>query len=306
MRARVRDPLLIRGQWGLGDNIYARPFIRAAAERQEVYLETPWPDLYEDLPVKFVRGERNLRTQMKNVNRQAPARWVPPPRVAREIRLGYSGADLEHWGIVRTLESQVSLWGRPLVMDLPPMGRSPVRSGSKPVAVVRPVTVRREWRNEARNPRPEYVNMLAQDLMRTHHVVAVADLSDGQEWLVGGHPPAHRSLLSGQLDVRQLLALVAAADIVVGGVGWIVPAALALRTRTFVVLGGHGAHNAPEVLLDRRLDSSRIGFGVPARFCRCSQMMHSCDKEIPDLGSQFLSWVEETGRPCSTDVRATA
>src|SRR5262245_9263081 len=57
---RVKWPLLVRGMWGLGDNCYARPFVRAAAEKYDVWLETPWPELYEDIELRFVRGTRRL------------------------------------------------------------------------------------------------------------------------------------------------------------------------------------------------------------------------------------------------------
>jgi hypothetical protein len=160
----------------------------------------------------------------------------------------------------------------------------------RPVAVIRPVTVRSEWKNEARNPKPEYVAAIAAELMDTHTVVVVADLEAGAEWLVGELPPAHHYFVRGELNVRELLALVRDADIVVGGVGWIVPAGLALHVDTFVVLGGHGGHNAPNKITDRRLDLSRIGFAYPEKFCKCTNMLHACEKTISDPLGQFLGW----------------
>ena len=282
-------PILIRGLWGLGDNIYQRPFVRAAATQYEVYLETPWPELYADLDIKFVRGGRRLRTQQKNMARQSIDRWSLPPR-AREIKVGYF--DLAARSIIKSLECRwAALQVRfdPALFDLPDMGPSPVKS-ERPIAVIKPVTVRSEWRNEARNPRPEYVNALAAELMPTHTVVAVADLAPSQEWAVGELPPAHRYFLSGELAVRELLALMRDADLVIGGVGWIVPAGLALKVRTFVVLGGHGGHNAPAKITDPRLDLSRIGFAIPEAFCRCTNMLHNCDKRIADPLGQFAHW----------------
>jgi hypothetical protein len=282
--------------WGLGDNIYSRPFVRAAARQYEVYLETPWPELYADLDIKFVRGSRKLRTQQKNMARQSPQRWAQPLAM-REIRISY---DLVSRSIITAMER---LWSTfkvafdPALFDLPDMGPSPIVS-ERPIAVVRPVTVRREWRNEARNPQPEYVAALAAHLMATHHVVAIADLAPGEEWAIGELPPAHQYFLQGELAVRELLALVRDADIVIGGVGWIVPAGLALKTRTFVVLGGHGGHNAPEKITDPRLDLSRIGFAMPETFCRCSNMLHACDKRITDPVGQFSRW--------SSNLRAAA
>jgi hypothetical protein len=282
-------PLFIRGMWGMGDNIYSRPFVRAAAAQYRVHLETPWPELYADLNIKFVRGSRKLRTQQKNIARQSADLWSSAlPQ--RQIQVGYPG--LQWLSIITALEQR---WSRlnvrfdPALFDLPDMGRSPIAS-DKPIAVIRPVTVRAEWRNEARNPRPEYVAALAAELMPTHTVVAVADLAEGQEWAVGNLPPAHWNFLHGELPVRELLALVRDADIVIGGVGWIVPAALALKVKAFVVLGGHGGHNAPAKITDPRLDLSRIGFAVPEKFCRCTNMLHACDKQISDPLGQFYRW----------------
>lgn len=276
--------------WGLGDNIYSRPFVRAATAKYDVWLETPWPELYSDLNIRFGLGSRQLRTQLKNIARQLPERWSPALRGDRQIRIAYF--DLSARSIIVSMRRQwahVGIDFDPALFDLPDMGPSPIVS-ERPIAVIRPVTVRKEWRNEARNPLPEYIEQLAVGLMETHHVVAVADLEPGQEWLIGRCPPAHEYFLTGQLTIRQLLALVRDADIVIGGVGWIVPAALALKVNTFVVLGGHGGHNAPAKLTDPRLDLSRLGFAMPDRFCRCSTMLHNCDKRMADPMGQFMDW----------------
>jgi hypothetical protein len=132
--------------------------------------------------------------------------------------------------------------------------------------------------------------VIAAELMATHTVVSVADLAPGQEWIVGELPSAHHHFVFGELGVRELLALVRDADLVVGGVGWIVPAGLALKVKTFIVLGGHGGHNAPAKITDPRLDLSQIGFAIPERFCRCLNMLHNCDKVIADPLGQFLHW----------------
>jgi hypothetical protein len=295
------QPIVIQGQYGLGDNVYARPFIRSIARRRAVYLETPWPELYSDLPVRFIKGHRSLRTQAANILRQPKQLWsVAPPGTAR-MQLGYGSADLEIRGIIRTLERKIPLAiDEPLDMDLPDMGQSPVIA-DKPIAVVRPVTVRTDWRNEARNPLPEYVMRAADTLFDTHHVVVVASLAPGQEWLVAGTPSHDVAFLKGELDVKRLMALCRAADVLVGGVGWIVPVALALRKKAFIVLGGHGAHNSPKVITDPRLDLSRIGFATPERFCRCSNMMHRrCDKTIRTIDEQWHRWATSNDLRCST------
>ncbi|MCK1684250.1 hypothetical protein IVA87_33910 [Bradyrhizobium sp. 147] len=298
----MKPSLLIRGQWGLGDNIFARPIIRACVAKYDVWLETPWPELFEDLPLRFVAAKRNLRTQMRNVARQSPARWSAPPHGIREIRLGYGHAELARGSIVAALERQVAAVGVRLsapVWDLPALPASPI-AAERPIALVRPVTVRGEWRNEARNPRPEYVAEIAQQLMQTHHVVVAADLAAGHEWLEGELPPHHQAHLKGEFAVRELLGLVAAADVVVGGVGWIVPASIALGSAAFVILGGHGGHNAPNVITDPRMDLSRIAFATPREFCQCTSLLHRCDKTIQDLPAQWSAFCRRRGLPFST------
>lgn len=277
--------------FGLGDCIYARPFVVAASRQFNIYLETPWPELYSDLDIKFVKGNRKLRTQLKNMALQPASRWSVPPRRAEEIRIFYWA--LEQQSIVASLELRwliaLGIKFDASLFSLPDMGSAPLQS-DRPFAVVRPVTVRSEWKNEARNPHPEYIAAIAEELMDTHTVIAVADLEDGAEWLVGELPPAHHYFVHGELKVRELLALVRDADVVVGGVGWIVPAGLALKVHTFVVLGGQGGHNAPEKITDPRLDLSRIDFAKPERYCKCSNMLHICDKTIADPLSQFRRW----------------
>src|SRR5215468_7975770 len=96
--------------WGMGDNIFSRPFVRAAAAKFDLWLDTPWPELYADLNIKFVRGERKLRTQLKNIRRQPANLWVSPPALRQEIIIGY-GADLVNGSIINSMERRWSLFG---------------------------------------------------------------------------------------------------------------------------------------------------------------------------------------------------
>lgn len=51
----------------------------------------------------------------------------------------------------------------------------------KPVAVIRPATVRKEWANPARNPDPKYLADAARELRKHFYVVSLADLEEGEE-----------------------------------------------------------------------------------------------------------------------------
>jgi len=241
--------LFIVGPWGLGDSIYVRPFIAATAQRRDVYYETPWPELFHDLPLRLVRGQRRLRTQMRNLARTRQEQWFRPPDDARTIRLGYGVLEVANGNVATAMEIKLP----PLnklnpVWDLPELGKCPFDTGGAPLAIIRPVMRRIEWDNEARNPYPQYVDEIAGDLKaRGFATVVIADLKHGYEWIEGGRLPPHNvALTNGELSVRQLLAAVRDAAVVVGPVGWIVPAAIALHTRAFIILGGNGGMNAPE------------------------------------------------------------
>jgi hypothetical protein len=284
--------LLIRGMWGLGDNIYARPFVRELAKTREVYLETPWPEIYSDLDIKFVRpAQRSLRTQLKNIERQPANRWIatlPQIYPSQRWTIHYGGRILFE-NIPIALQRCFNTRANWKAWDLPDWGSASPVPTDRPIALIRPATLRHEWFNSARNPKPEYIAEVAQELMATHRVVSVADC-DASETLVGPEPPCHVKLHRGELSVEQLLTLARRADILIGGVGWIVPASIALKVKAFVILGGHGAHNAPEIITDPTMDLRWIGFATPKNFCRCGNMRHNCEKTISDLRQEWRNF----------------
>lgn len=272
--------MIIRGMQGLGDNIYQRAFIKNAGH--DVYLDTPWPELYHDLPhVHFVQPQTKLRTQAKNVRRNRMMKWERMPRgPLRPIRYSAEGV---YAGMAKSFGWQAAL------MDLPDFGSSPVAGK---YIVVRPVTLRAEWRADSRNPLPEYIASAAAEVRRRGwKVVSVADLEPGKEWALDPLPPADVQFHSGELDVARLMALVQNASAVIGGIGWIVPAAMAAKVPAWIVCGGQGGFNAPE-LITAGFDSSCLTFSVPDNFCRCTQKHHHCDKSIANYDDQFARWAD--------------
>jgi ADP-heptose:LPS heptosyltransferase len=287
-------PLLIQGMRGLGDNIYQRPFVRAVASRRPVFLDTPWPQLYSDLPgVSFVRPSTHLRTQAKNRDLQDAAIWTEAPREAQRVHVGYGSVELRRGSIIRALESKLSLNGAPFVFDLPPTDFPPVAGR---YVVIRPVTVRREWTNTARNPKPEYLAAVARWFQEAGFaVVLVADLEDRAEWLVGPLPPHDAAYLKGELGVDDLVALVRGAAATVGGVGWLVPMSIAAGTPLFCVLGGQLLHNGPSRITDPRMNLSGVGWTFPDRPCECEKMQHNCLKTNSSLRRDFETWMNHAG-----------
>jgi hypothetical protein len=292
--ASPKPGLHILGMQGLGDNIFQRPFIHALTRTRNVYLETSWPEFYADLPVKFVAptgGYSRLRTQNKNIARSRVT-WQPRPMRMPRVRNSYQRAFQMGLSIIVGMEQSFGIKLEPHLLDLPALPPLPPIRTDKPLAFVRPVTIRSEWFNSARNPEPQYLLDIVEALRPTHHIVCVADILQGAEWFVGQPPKGDTEFVRGELPAMDMLALLAASDIVIGGVGFIVPASLALKKDCFVILGGQGGHNAPGRVLDPRLDCSRIGFATPKDFCQCTNMRHNCNKAIPDLMQQFCRFLD--------------
>lgn len=283
---------------GLGDNIYVRAFIKTLiANGDDVFIRTPWPELFEDYQsVHFLKDDTALRTQAKNVRRQDAMRWVVEPAQCRRISPSYGVPCLRDGSIVDAMER--SFLVPPSGWDLPAFPRM-VRD--KPIAVIRPVTERREWWNSARGPLPAYVAHVSASLMATHHVISVADIVPNVEWLIGEAPPAHERFHAGELDVRQLLGLIQSADVVVGGVGWIVPACASTGVPLFCILGGQGGHNAPDKVTHSSMDLRYVRFARPNRYCLCESMRHACNKTITNIAGQWAQFRREC-----LDVRHSA
>jgi len=270
--------LIVNSMRGLGDNIYQRAFVKALAG--PVYIDTPWPELYRDLShVHFVRPDTKLRTQAKNIAKQAA--WQMKPRHGSVLTIRYGSE-----GIMQGMRAAFRV--RPQAFDLPDFGPSPVRGK---YVVVRPVTVRAEWRADTRNPLPEYIDIAALTAAaRGYTVVSVADLEDGKEWLIGDNPFADIRYHRGELDVTQLMALIQGAAAVIGGIGWIVPACIATKVPAWVVCGGQGGFNAPELICP---EGTTVTFSVPDNFCRCKLKEHNCDKGITDYATDFAEWADQ-------------
>ncbi|MNR03245.1 hypothetical protein D3C85_1191310 [compost metagenome] len=102
-------------------------------------------------------------------------------------------------------------------------------------------------------------------------------------------PPADVRYHKGELPVEQLLALVKGAAAVIGGIGWLVPAALAARVPAWVICGGQGGFNSPHQICP---PGSTITFAVPDNFCRCKLKQHNCDKRISNYDQQLTAWAD--------------
>lgn len=273
----------IQGMLGLGDNVYQRAFVKNL--QKPVYLETSWPQFYADIPgIEFIRPDTRLRTQNKNVERMPPSVWSNRQKYqmgANSMRIFYGLHGIME-GMRRCFRVE------PAVIDLPDFGSSLVEGK---YAVIRPVTIRKEWQNEARAPKPEYIAEAMQILRdEGYTLVSVADLEEGKEWMLGDYPSADIEFHKGELVVEQLMALCAHSALMVGGVGWIVPVGVAYNVPTWVIGGGHGAFNAPDLVLPKH-QKHKVSFALPEKYCRCREHFHKCNKVINNHAEKLTRWL---------------
>jgi len=278
--------IYVKGMKGLGDNIYQRSFITQLASRDNILLETPWPELYDNINnISFIRTVTTLRTQNKNIERNSNIEWVEyPSKDMTPIRINYANN-----GIIADMSKCFGITPGP--MELPDWrGKYQWITDLPKFALVRPVTVRREWKNTARNPLPEYVAEATRILKsQGYYIISIADICANEEWALDPMPESDLQFHAGELNIKELMALVNASSMIVAGVGWIVPAAIAYDKKAWIVLGGCGDTNHP----DKIGKSSKIGYAKPDNYCICDNPLHECDKVISDHENKFVNWLKQ-------------
>ena len=311
----VGKPLLVNGMHGLGDNIYERAIIRQLAQHYTVFLKTPWPAIFHDMPtVTLVNPASNLRTQRKNTAREAHKYKPAPPSTAQIARVWYRPADIPKYGSLPGAMIgfvQESLPACPLDsadfrLPVPDAWRQRARDAvgqhDKPLLVYRPLTVRTEWGSAGqRNPDAEAYTQLLASIRDRYFVVSVADLEDGQEWIVGPRVQADLELHRGQLDVEAIAGLFSIAGLIFAAPGFAIAMAQAVGTPSVIVFGGHESSAsyrramiwAPVLMID------------PVVPCDCFNGNHQCDKRI-DTPAAIARLHDFVGNPGTTRSIACA
>lgn len=283
--------VIVNGPEGFGDTLYLRAAIRRLAEQWDaVFVRTPWPQLFHDIPKARPARPSGIfyRTQNVNVSRVPPAIWSYPPGGLAELPGIYNvGHFRAGTGILSSLMKQLKVTD-PVDFSLtvdPTWEPEWLKDVPRPFGIVHPPSIRREWLNTARNPRPEYVQAVL-DTRQDVHWISVGFNVQGHEWFDG--PPLRgiaRRFDNGELTANQLLAVLAKADLAVSGPCWMLPAAAALRTPLFCIFGGS---IPPQFLVEPRMGGT-IKTVSPVPFCACLLNEHTCNKTI-SLGTLMMEW----------------
>lgn len=271
------DSLYIRGMMGLGDNFYQRPIIGELSKSRKVILTTPWPQIYVGLKnVECFPLRCSLRMQKRNAE-QFP---FPNSVLQRGQKLNYTSY----------LHSGNSIWmGLCKSVSMDPEKywlAAETLKNRKPIAVVRPATIRKEWIAASRNPKQKYIQY-AVDYLKASRltVIVVAAIEKGEEWWDGDPiQNADKYYINGELGFVELWKLFAQATIVVSPVGFAAPMGMYNSVPTVIIHGGCGGYNNPSII-DAPTWMSLIHV-VPKKYCMCkTHYCSKCDKtiEVEDL-----------------------
>lgn len=244
------QPLLISGHHGLGDNLHQRAIIRQLMRDHDVWIESSWVAPYYDLiadGLKVVHRPTTLRTQSKNAERERSLfSTEKPPRDAEVVKLSYNVRLVrECRSVLGAMFKSANLTPESLDFRLPvpqawvAKARAVVGNPGKPIMVYRPLVVRKEWKNEARNPDHASYAALFKSVRDRFHVVSVADVEPNVEWIVGERVDVDQSFHRGELDFETLAGLFSLAGLVFCSPGFAVVLAQAVSAPVVSVFGGY-------------------------------------------------------------------
>lgn len=293
-----KEKLYVEGMHGLGDTFHQRGVIKMLVEKYDVWLETSWPSLYYDLPIHCVANGTELRTQLKNVERELARFETPSDEPIKRIKIRYTADSVRKYGSVYAAmmrDSGFTEEDTDFRFKVPEewLNRIDVTIKSwntnKPILFYRPLVVRKEWKNCARrNPHLGSYVALLREIREKFFVVSIADLKEGVEWEVSESVAADRTYNNGELDSTELIALVSRSALVFASPGFAVPMARAVGTPVVCVFGG--------------FESSRSfthGYGPylgidTVRPCECFSKTHVCVKRIdlPAAKNKLRSFVD--------------
>jgi len=281
----------VPGYLGLGDNIYLRPTIRELKKRfDQVYVRTPWPEVFEDLDIFPVKPVTNLRTQNKNIEKQNIWYDVRPDAIRIDPRYSIS-TYRDGMNPCQAFERAVP--STEFNFDMPTYLDERARELSQDwgdFAIIRPCTVRKEWAAPARNCDPDYIKTCTLELRgRCITTIEISDVDGVNECYEGVDNPCYETFSKGQLSPMLIASLMKLAVVTVAPVGFVLPMGIAVGAPTFNIFGGY---LSPDVMVDDRMDLSNYGFAAPDPFCSCYNRNHkSCHKSISKLAQTFINFL---------------
>lgn len=296
---------IIDSYFGLGDNIYHIPFVHKLAQQGEVFIYTPFPELFQFPNVYCFKPATNLKLQLKNMEGNGLySRSSGHHPNGQRLRFNYGEGFRQKLTIMQSFEKEVPLEGDFFFeFDHKPYC-SPNKADEilvrakhkhKKLCVMRLPSVRKEWANHNRNSNMEYFQLCIDYLRQDYYIVTVGDIGNKEDFdgiePTGIDEKRDRHHVD-HLGIWDVCDLVYKSDLVVSIQCNILPMCQIFRKKSFFIYGGYVPH-AP--LNDERF--YQVGYVEPDPFCFCiknGQDGHKCNKDIPQ--DIVLSRLQQTIR----------
>lgn len=287
---------------GIGDNVYILPFIKILAKTYQVYIKTPLPKIFKDVPnIKFIKFDETYRTQQKSLLNDDTAYSSLPKNIYKTYTPQYAGVELLETSIVGSFYKQFNIpfhekleWRLPSFKNELGNFLSKIPKDRK-IAIIRPATVRKEWQVLTRNSNPNYIAWCCKILNEAgYYTIAIADLKAGEEWLHDEiDVPAQLKLYKGDLGIYGTLELLKHAEIVISGSGFCVPATISSNSNLFLILGGRLMYDGISKTLHPSMNLNKIHYALPDVPCKCPLNEHNCNKTISTLDVDFFNFLRK-------------
>lgn len=298
--------IVSRDYFGFGDNIYKRPFIKALARvYDEVYLYTAFPELFSDIPnVKFCKPSTNLKTQAEHIKKHErlgtyvadASHHIPTIKLnyGRNFKLGIN--------VIQSFEQEFTLENDSLVFDLPNIEEGKDKATiiyntipkDKKLCIVRLPSVRNEWSCETRNALMIHFKRIMEVNKDKFYFLSIGDIDENERF---SEPPPLELIdykyHNKELNLYETLNMIKLADCTLSIPCFTLPLCIALKVPAFFIYGGYVKH---DLLVDPRMDLSKIDYVAPDPFCNCITNTHNCNKRIEEttLLTKFNDFVNKT------------
>ncbi len=288
---------ILDNYFGFGDNIYHIPFVHKLAQKGEVFIYTPFPELFQISNVHCLKPVTNLKLQLKNMEGNGLYSHSHKP-TGNRIRFNYGEGFKDNLTIMQSFEKVVPLHGDFFFEFTPKQTQkideiiSRVTASGKKLCVVRLPSVRKEWPNTNRNGKMEYFQLCINALKEKYYFVSIGDIGNAEDF--DGAEPQGIDERRDRHDVNHLsiwdaVDLINRSDLVLSIQCNMIPICQILKKKAFIIYGGYVPHR---VLNDERF--YQIGYIEPEPFCFCVNRIHEhiCKKDIPE--ERILLKLEET------------
>lgn len=285
------------GYAGIGDNVWQLPFVKDIARKvDEFYIETYTPQFYWNIPnVKFIKPKKHRFEMHWNIVNSLPAdTWSDVPQEARELPKPAYWSGFKY-GLTIPEQFQ-DLWGTnsyDISFEVKPEwaqeGKRIINgldTKGKKICVMHFPTERPEWKCPARDPKPEYMQLIVDKYHDEYFFISLADLRN--EVFYCAPKGIDKEFHQGELSLEQMIGLVKEADMIISGNCYLFALGIGIGTKTFYIGGGT---QDVKLFFDKRMNLSNVAYVQPEPFCACLNSMHDCYKDIPER--KILSTFEE-------------